>query len=118
MIIFLVDINHFNNIEPELLTIFLGFHKKCATYNIRLIQDRHFWCISLPRFLEVSSLGRFSSMGENFPVHNSLKNNQDLTHFDYLCLENIYKGVWIPTNRVKAKVGLHGFLSKTKVRTK
>ena len=28
------------------------------------------------------------------------------------------KGIWLPTKRAKAKIGFHGFISRTKVRMK
>ena len=55
-------INNFNNMDPELLAILLGWHKKCATNIIRCIQDKHLGCISLSSASMSFSMGRFSSM--------------------------------------------------------
>ena len=42
-----------------------------------------------PVFPKVSTLGGFLSTELFYPVHTSLKNHQDVTHFDYICLDKI-----------------------------
>ena len=52
--------------ELELLAVFLGWHKKYVTNNIRFIKNGRFGFIHLPSFPEIYFLGMFVFMGDFF----------------------------------------------------
>ena len=54
-------------------------------------------------FIDFFSLGSFSSMVENSPVHPFLMNHQDMKHFAYLCIDAILKGDMDPHKEGQGK---------------